>query len=596
MSTCRMLSANASLLRLISHLFWRKSTQIRSGLIIVFNPSLRLVTSFDDARAFIDWVSQPHDILGIDIETTGLDWWRDSIRMCQFGSRDAGWAIPWEGWSGLVHEAIERYNGPLVAHNAKFEMAFLETNGVPSVRHRLHDTRILAHLDDNRRRTGLKPLSVGLVDKDADIMESVLQAGFRNQGWDWSTVPIEFEPYWSYAALDPVLTVHLFDHFTDTRRSFARLYDVELALQQMLVDMERRGVGVDVDYIVRTQEALVEEAEQLAEKLKMYGITRPSRNSQVSAALISEGVELTERTDTGAWALGEDVLRYIEHPIAELVLDYRKARKFADTYLANFLKLEHNGRIHASINQIQAITGRMSISRPSLQNLPRSPIIRDAFVASPGHQLLLIDYDQIEYRLFAEFAGMSKILQAARSGEDLHTTTARAIYKTDPTPEQRSLTKNATFAKLYGAGVVKFAETARISESAAAEFMARYDEAHPEAGRFARKIINAEQGFVETPFGRRLFHDEEKGAYVLVNFLVQGTAADVLKHSMVALHMRGLDKYLLLPVHDELVFDVPNDEIDDYEQEVISVLEDNPLFGVPLTVGAERAERWGEKY
>src|SRR5690606_34987227 len=152
--------------------------------------------------------------------------------------------------------------------------------------------------------------------------------------------------------------------------------------------------------------------------------------------------------------LDEESLDSIDHPLAKIVKEHRHARKIVGSYFENYLELAHGDIIHASINPLGAKTGRMSVSRPSMQNLERSATVRDAFIAREDHVLLLVDYDTIEYRLFAHYADMEEILEAARQGVDMHTRTAQQIYRKEVIEkEERSITKNATYAKLYGAGV-----------------------------------------------------------------------------------------------------------------------------------------------
>ncbi len=571
------------------------------------NVQLTLVETWDEAEALWRWLQLPRAILGVDTETGGLDWWRQPLRTVQFGDETAGWIVPFDQWRGFVQEAFRRYDGPIVMHNAKFDTHFLMANGVKLRRDRVHDSLIRATLVDNEGVHGLKSLAATLVDPQANALEKQLKDGMTKNGWGWDTIPTDFPPYWQYGALDPVLTVRVWNALEEAARPYERLYDMELAVEHVLTDMEQRGVKIDREYCTITRDALATYAADCAASIEArWGVTNPGSSYQIGKALQSDGVALTTLTDKGNIRLDETVLETIDHPLAKEVLEYRHATKISKTYLDNFLDLaDTNDLLHPSVNALGARTGRMSVGRPSLQNLERTAQVRDAFVSREGRTLLLIDYDAIEYRLLAHYAQAETLLAAARDGSDMHTITAQQIYGTaEISRAQRQLTKNATYAKLYGAGAAKFALTAGISEEDARNFMAAYDMAQPEVHAFQEAVTRAgntrlsTEGvpYITTHYGRRLRAPQNKGLYVLINYLIQGTAADVLKERTVQLALAGLDQYLGLLVHDEYVFDVPDDELDDFRHAAIDVLEEHDRFACPLTVDTQVTKRWGSKY
>ena len=567
---------------------------------------LHLIEDFTDVEDFFRWLSTVKGPLGVDTETGGLDWWRVPLRTIQIGDMQHGWTIPEETWKGVAVDALKRWDGDLVFQNAKFDLHFLESNDVPVARHRVHDTKVAAHLVDNVSPNGLKSLAVRYVDDKANVLEHSLKTAMRQNKWTWATVPTDFGPYWQYAALDPVLTTQVLAELNKELTPHRELYELELGLQLQLVDMERRGITIDVDYCHQAIDALEQEASDINARITAeYGIENPGSNQQIIAQLKKADVPLTEMTEKGNIKLDEEVLKSIDHPLAAAVLQYRHAVKIASTYLSKYVDLaDSDGILHASVNQLGAKTGRMSISRPSMQNLERSATVRDAFTARPGRTLLLIDYDQIELRLLAHYAGIESLLEAGRAGVDLHTVTARGIYgiaASDPVPKgKRQLTKNATYCKIYGGGVDKFAETAHVTAAEANAFLMSYDKSYPEVLAFQQAMENhalkSDDPHITTGYGRQLRKPVYKGNYIFVNYLIQGTAADVLKDRMVALSCEGLDQYLVLPVHDELIFDVPDDEVEEYEHAVIEVMEERTRFNVPLTVEATRVQRWGDKY
>lgn len=578
---------------------------------------LHLVETFDEVTAFFRWLGNYRGPLGVDTETGGLEFWRQPLRMIQIGNGEEGWALPAVLWFGAAAEALERWPGEIVMHNAKFDLHFLEREGIRVPRHRVHDTNIQAHLTDNVRPKGLKSLAVSLVDPQANLGEKALKAAFSEQGWDWDTVPYDFPPYWEYSALDPVLTCRVQQELAKELQSFHSIYNLELAVQQMTLDMENRGIRVDLDYCERTIQALEGTAGDLQARAQaQWGVENLGSDMQVIRRLREDGVVFTKFTDKGRESLDAEALKGIDHPLADIVEEYRHATKLVGTYFSNYLELEDDEIIHPSINLLGAKTGRMSVSKPSMQNLERSALVRDAFIAREGRTLLLVDYDTIEYRLFAHYANLEEILEAAREGVDLHTVTAQRIYGIDPgqmsieggtgvSPGQRGIAKTATYAILYGAGEEAFARQTNLDLPAAQAFLEQYHSQLPEVQEFQQVLMDTaydrkgEYGkpYIRTGYGRRLFIPPWKGAYVLINYLVQGTAADVLKAQMLELNLRGLDEYLVLPVHDELVFDVPTEDVDEYEHAIVEAMTvPEGQFKCPLTVDVDRVNRWGRKY
>lgn len=574
------------------------------------NPRLVLVDSWEAAEAYHHWLetfcASRAPAMGCDTETQGLDWWRKDLRTIQFGDENHGWVLPVDQWAGLAHETFQRWQGSLIFLNAKFDLHFLETNGFNVGRHRVHDVKLIAHLTHNERFNGLKSLATSLIDPEANLLEKELKDGMKAHGWGWDTVPMDFAPYWQYAALDPILTLRVWQAHAKELTQFWSLYDMENTVQQQLLDMERRGARVDLEYCELAVRSLLDEAEEAAERCKDYGLTTPGSNPKGAKALQEQGVVLTVRTEKGNnLSLEKEVLAGIDHPLAQHILTYRHAKKIASTYLEKFLDMADGEFLHPSVNQLGARTGRMSIGRPSMQNLERSATVRDGIIPREGNKLVLIDYDQIEYRLLAHYAGMDDIIEAAKRGEDLHTATAQSIYGVEQvTRAQRDITKNATYSKLFGAGLEKFATTAKVPLQQAETFLTQYDEAHPQVRVFMDSVIAmgrqrlSDEGaaYVFTAYGRRLQRAKHRGDYVLVNYLIQGTAADVLKEKMARLSLEGLDDYLVLPVHDELVFDVPEAEVEEYVPEVVRCMEEHERFSVPLTVEAQVVDRWGDKY
>lgn len=587
---------------------------------------LELVDSVAHAERFLRWLAERRPVLAIDVETGGLDPETDALRLVQFGDEHRGWAIPWDHWGGVALEAIAQYEGELVGHNVGFDARFLELHsGTRLPRERIHDTMTMAHLLDPTQRKGLKPLAARLVDSRGAYASRMLDEAMTKQRWTWATVPIDFEPYWAYGCLDTVLTAHLHRILRpQVERSYKHVYDLEQACSWVLRDMERRGVRVDIDYTHRKRMELDQFGQQVADWCVQAHGVRPGSNAAVSKRLLELGIPLTKRTKSGALALDEETILEVlgvseldavdpttldaGQQLAHQVLLRRKAEKIRSTYLDTFLeRADAADVVHCRINQLGARTGRMSVDTPALQTLPRGSVVRDCFIPREGSVLLSADYDAIEMRLLAHFAQDEALLTAiADTAVDIHTAMARAMYddqslgKKDP---RRQVMKNVNFAKLYGAGLEKIALTAGVPVPQAQEFLTMYDSAFPGVRRFQRQVGHTaeerqrEEGvaYVKTPVGRFQPADDNRG-YSLVNYLIQGTAADVLKETLVRLDEAGASDWMLLPVHDEIIFTVPEAETGD-AMELISTVMPDDRWAVPLTVGIDGPlKRWGDKH
>ena len=577
----------------------------------MLTPKLTLVESLSEVNDFMHWLSEDagRTILGADVETTGLDWWKDEIRTIQFGDQTHGWCFPYPEWKGVVDEVIRQWEGDFVFHNAKFDLHFLEHNGHKLPRYRVHDTMLMTHLYNNELPIGLKPATSRYVDGRAHQLGRVLDQAKKTAKWDWDTVPRDFPAYWMYAAMDPVLTVALYDFLVPRITDYMDAYDIEISCMQVLIDMEQRGMQLDIQYCeTRSVELAAQAQAHRVWALKSFGVENLTSGEQVAKALIAAGVELKQKTPTGKYKMSKQAVEKLDHPLAKAMLEVRHLDKIRATYLENFLDIHNEGFIHPNIRQLGARTSRMSIDRPSMQNLERSGDVRNAFIARPDHTMMLIDYDQIELRMLTHYCQDPGLMEIFQSGRDPHAEVARAVYQIPEDIEletsKRQTAKNSVFALVYGAGIPQFALTAGISVEDAQQFMGSYHAKFPHVQQFINGVIqqanqrhrNGDEPYVHLYDGRRIQIMDSNKLYKLVNYLIQGGSAVFLKEKIVQLDLAGLADYLLLPVHDELVFDAPTTEITDYEHEVVSVMEEQTEFRVPFTVGAQRVTRWGSKY
>lgn len=575
---------------------------------------LTLVEGMDDIRAFHEWLQKPRRVLGVDTETTGLSPEQDRVRLIQFGDLDEGWAMSWADYRGIALEALDRYDQELVLHNSMFDVRQISSNSERSVVdwpwHRTHDTMGLAHIADPQRPKGLKPLAARHVDTSAVSGQRALDDGMAKHGWTWESVPIGFPPYWQYAALDPVLTAYLFREYEWVIERSPRLYDLEMGSIRVAAKMEEAGMRVDLGYADSKARELRGYADAARRWLQdEHGLDNPTPRKLVKF-FEENGVPLIDkRTDSGYQAMDKDVLKAVQHPVAQVVLNLRKAEKLAGSYLENFGPMsDSRGYVHPDIKTMGARTGRMSITGPALQTLPRKdPTVRNAFLASDAdHVLVSCDYDQIEARLTAHFAQDPGLVAAFGGEDDFFCTIAGQVFqdtvtKSDP---RRQLVKGVVYGKIYGASVAKMAATASVDSAVMREVNARFDTMFREVPHMMKRVVDDAKrrkvtegvGYVTTPFGRRLPTDAGK-EYTAVNYLIQCHASEVLKQKMVELDAAlPSGTTMLLPIHDEVIFDVPKEQVAEL-REVIEQTMTATDYAVPITASSEvMPHRWGDKY
>lgn len=557
------------------------------------------------------WLGERRPLLGLDVETSGLSLAQDRIRLAQLGDSERGWAVPWDRYSGIIKEAVESYRGPMVGHHLKFDASFLARGGVRVDWSRAHDTLPMCFLVNSMGPKALKGAAGLYVDRAARNGQAELKEVMARNGWDWGTIPLEHPTYWGYAAGDPVLTCRLAETLWPRVQPFRQAYDLELACERVLCEMELRGVRIDVAYC---QNQLAVHEDRLEQLLAALAPLNPNAPHQVAAALQSYGLELTKRTKAGKLAVDDDVLRRIistaepgspELQIATLVSEARDVQKLISAFFRNFLTFRNGDILHPHFNQLAARTGRMSVSEPALQQVPKTSLVRDAFIPREGNRILLCDYDAQEVRLAAHYSHDERLLEALREGRDLHAETAQRVYDVEvPTRAQRDVGKTGFFSKSYGAGIPKFAWTVGLPEADAARVFNTLNELYPglnEGMMSVTRVVRqraaqagGKMGFVRLADGRHLAVPTDK-AYKGWNFLIQGTGASVMKQALVDLDRVGLGEYLTLTVHDEVMLDVPEALVEDAARVTTATMQRDD-FAVPLTTKSTVVDRWGDPY
>lgn len=576
---------------------------------------LHLIESIDDVAKFAGWLGQVRDgeFLSADTETTGLSQEKDHVRLCQIGDSRHGWAFQWDRWSGIMSDVAKNYTGTWVFHNAPFDWGMLHKEGVTLPRARIHDTQPMCHIIDPTYATNLKDNAVRYVDPRAKNSAEDL----KNTAWDWSNVPIEYEQYWTYGALDPVLTQQLHGVLWPKihGQPHETAFDIENAVQWVTWDMSRYGTQVDTKLALDSYEKFTDHCDIIKKWCLTNYDVDPGRNQQVIKKLAAEGVEFTKATKGGAVALDKDVLEGIDHPLARQVLLRRKLEKLASTYLRHFIAdVDANDLLHPSIKPLGARTSRMSMSDPNLQNLPKrvpdgSPakVVRNCIVARIGHTLLFCDFSQIEMRILAFLAQDANMVLAFTSPGDFFVNLARQVFR-DPTIEKddprRDTIKNFGYGKIYGAGLAKLAWTAGVSIDVVREVMSDFDGTFTGIRKFQDETYslavqrkNAEGvGYGVCPLTGRRQPVVPGKEYGLVNSLIQGAAASLFKIKLLELAQAGLDQWMTLVVHDEVILDVPDEHVVDAVHVLQSVMNDTQVIHpVPVTAEVSFGKRWGTK-
>lgn len=582
---------------------------------------LHLVNTIDEAWAFKRWASERHEYLAFDTETSGLDPREPgaALRLVQIGDHKTGWAIPWAQWGGVALEIMNQFEGSWIAHNIAFDARWMEIHGGWKLPwHRAHDTMIMAQICDPLGPGGLKPLAVRHVDRRSAAGDNQLKEAMSKEGWTWGTIPVDYDAYWAYGALDPVLTIHIFDHFRADLK-YPRPYELEMSARRVISHMEDNGAPIDVEYCDRKYQALSKYVENMkAWGKEQLGISIGSNMQLVKYFQDTLGAQIERQTKSGAPSVDKYQLRMWVNTepdsqvgqFAKWLLDVRKADKMSTSYFLNFLNMHRDGVLHPSIKTLGARTGRMSMTNPALQTLPKGEaLVRDAFIPHDGHVLISSDYSQIEARLMAHFSADPKLIQtfldADAAGSDFFTAIGSDIYacNMEKSDKRRGLVKNTMYGKMYGAGVNKMAETAGVPYDQMKQVVDAFDTRYPGVKQFQAKVEDAGvrrergegQGYVTTPFGRRLPCDEGR-VYSLTNYLLQGHAAELLKDAIVRMDLAGLGDYMLLPVHDEIIFSIPRE---DHEEAMKLIGEVMSIRGMAVDVPADPEgplTRWGQKY
>ena len=581
----------------------------------------RLLGRLSTAKAF-----------AFDLETTGLNVIKDQlVGISVSPAPGESYYVPvghvgWGYVEQLTLEQVLDHFRPLfaddslskIAHNGKFDMTILAESGV-TVNNLAADTMIAAHLL-SEKSIGLKALAFQLLGIEMTPITDLIGKGAKQISM--SQVPIEQAA--EYACADADITGRLNELLQPElhREGLWQLFaDVEMPLVPVLVHMERNGIALDTKLLNGMSLQLGGQLLELEKEIynsvgHQFNINSPK---QLGSVLFEElqlpGVKKKGNYSTAASILEE--LREV-HPVAGFVLDYRQLSKLKSTYIDALPEMVNSKtrRVHTSFNQTRTATGRLSSSDPNLQNIPirgeQGRQIREAFIAPSGSRLLGADYSQIDLRVLAHLSQDENLMDAFQHDEDIHAATAGQLFgvtTSEVTPDMRRLAKTVNFGVIYGMSEYGLVQATELSREEAARFIGAYFEKYPGVTQYleSTKQQARDTGTVQTLLGRKRTIAEinssnrqvrEAAERMAINMPVQGTSADIIKVAMINLYremnQRRLKSKMLLQVHDELVFEVPQEEIAEMNKLVPLLMSTALELSVALKVDTKTGSNWGE--
>ncbi|MEY4887166.1 MAG: hypothetical protein RL767_637 [Bacteroidota bacterium] len=603
--------------------------QVLGGSAATQAHAYTLIDTYEAARALarnLDGLSE----IAFDTETTGLD---------ALEAEMVGFSLSWEAhtayyvalpaerseaqtWLELFRPHFERSDATWIGHNLKFDLQILTNYGI-NLAGTLRDTMLAHYLIEPDQRHGMDALAQNYLGYTPISIDSLIGAKGKNPK---SMRDLPAAEVAEYAAEDADVTWRLHEAFKPklAEAGLERvLHDLEAPLIPVLAGMERAGMAIDLEGLVRySAELAIDSARLESEVRELAGVDFNLGSPKQLGEVLFDRLKLdpkAKKTKTGQYATGEEVLENFKkaHPIVDKLLEWRQVGKLKSTYVDALPELVNprTGRIHTTFNQAVAATGRLSSTNPNMQNIPvrseRGQRVRDLFVAGgPDRVLLSADYSQIELRVIASMSGDAGMIDAFLSGEDIHVATAAKVFGlplSEVSREQRSQAKTVNFGIIYGVSAFGLSQQTNLSRSEAKEVIEQYFATYPGIKKYIDDQVAAAraQGYVETLLGRRRYlrdidsrnqavrgHSERNA----INAPIQGTAADIVKLAMIRIHDRlqreGLKSPMILQVHDELVFDAYSTEVESLRELVKAEMESAFALKVPLVADTGVGRTW----
>jgi DNA polymerase-1 len=512
-----------------------------------------------------------------------------------------------------------------VGHHIKYDMNILanygiELNGIQ------HDSMLESYvLDSTASRHDMDTLALRHLDYQTTTYEQVAGTGSKQLTFN----EVNLETGGPYAAEDADISLRLHQAFwskLSKEKGLKEVYEkLEVPLIKVLSRMERNGVLIDVDMLREQSKTLNKEMDALLAQAhdvagEVFNIGSPKQIQEILFEKLQ--LPVISKTPKGQPSTAESVLQELahEHELPRLILEHRTLSKLKTTYTDKLPDLvnQQTGRVHTSYHQAVASTGRLSSSEPNLQNIPvrteEGRKIRKAFVAPTGFAIVAADYSQIELRIMAHLSGDTTLKNAFTNGTDIHKTTAAEIFSTDVekiTPEQRRSAKAINFGLIYGMSPYGLSKQLGIDVGTAKEYVDTYFERYPAVKSFMDNIREQAKadGYVETLFKRRLYLPDinsrnaarrQYAERTAINAPMQGTAADLIKRAMIEIDSRILAKTdkirMIMQVHDELVFEIAEDRIDNTVDEIKKIMSSTPELDIPITLEVGIGPNWEQAH
>lgn len=507
-----------------------------------------------------------------------------------------------------------------VGQNLKYDQHVLANHGI-ELNGIAHDTLLESYVFESHRSHGMDDLAQRHLDIKTITFEAVAGKGAKQVGFNQVTVEVASE----YAAEDADITLQLHEVMYPQIESDSKLdyiyQHIEMPVSNILFKIERNGVLIDANMLNRQSNEIgmkLVELENQAYELagQRFNLGSPKQLQEILFGKL--GIKPTKKTPSGTPSTDEDVLQELalDHPLPKVLLEYRGLAKLKSTYTDKLPKMINptTGRVHTSYNQAVAITGRLASSDPNLQNIPvrtqEGRRIREAFIAPEGSHIVSADYSQIELRIMAHLSQDEGMLYAFANNEDIHRATAAEIFGVERTAvdnEQRRYAKVINFGLIYGMSAFGLAQNLNIERSAAASYIERYFARYPGVREYMQNTreLARQKGYVETFFGRRLWVPEINSANGMrragaeraaINAPMQGTAADLIKLAMIAvqdwLETEKLQTKLIMQVHDELVLEVPDNELELVKVRLPQLMQGVATLDVPLLAEVGVGNNW----
>jgi len=566
-----------------------------------------------------------------DTETTGLDALNAELVGISFSYETGkGYYVPFpesqadaQALADKFKPFFENENIEKIGQNLKYDLKILSNYGV-TVKGKLFDTMIAHYLINPDMRHNMDILAETYLKYSPKSIETLIGKKGKNQ-ITMRDVPLE--DIKEYAAEDADITLQLKEVFTAEldKTETKKLFDeIEIPLVSVLAAMETEGIRLDVEFLKAMSTEMEVEIKTLEQNIyetagEKFNLASPKQLGDILFDKLKIGGAKQKKTKTGQYATGEEVLTYLanDNPIVKEILDWRQMVKLQSTYILALPEQvdKKTLRVHTDYMQTVAATGRLSSNNPNLQNIPirteRGRQIRKAFVArDENHTLISADYSQIELRIIAALSGEENMIAAFQNGEDIHKATASKVFDVpleEVTREQRSNAKTVNFGIIYGVSAFGLSNQTSLSRSESSALIEAYYKTYPKLRSYINEQIEfaREKGYVQTILGRRRYLKDINSANAVVrsaaernavNAPIQGSAADVIKIAMINIHKKLTEENwkskMLLQVHDELVFDVQNDELEKIQPMIKHEMENAFIMAVPLEVELGLGKDW----